>query len=182
VFTSLAATFLLAIAPVSAVRGADEPSLAASAADSGVSASLRELAAAKRFDAMRWPDVSDARAPMRGLYEANGWQPLFLDSLGRPVQALVLALAAVVAGAAVLRLRHGESGELRGWLRWIAIGLVTIAAAYFMFLGSHLHPRDPGIDTRINLFAGLGYCILVYALLAAASELLLCCTTTVDVV
>ena len=96
-----------------------------------------------------------------------------LDSLGRPVQALVLVVAAAIAGAALLRLRRRESGELRGWLRWIAIGLVTIAAAYFMFLGSHLHPRDPGIDTRINLFAGLGYCILVYALLAAASELLL---------
>jgi len=100
VFTSLAATFLLAIAPVSAVRGADEPSLAASAADSGVSASLRELAAAKRFEAMRWPDVSDARAPMRGLYEANGWQPLFLDSLGRPTaatRALVQRLLALEA-------------------------------------------------------------------------------------
>ena len=49
--------------------------------------SLRELTTARRFEAMRWPDVSDARASMRGLYEANGWQPLFLDSLGRPTAA-----------------------------------------------------------------------------------------------
>jgi murein L,D-transpeptidase YcbB/YkuD len=56
-------------------------------ADSGVAASLRELAAARRFEAMRWPDVSDSRAVMRGLYEANGWQPLFLDSLSRPTAA-----------------------------------------------------------------------------------------------
>ena len=49
--------------------------------------SLRERAAARRFDAMRWSDVSDARAALRGLYEANGWQPLFLDSLGRPTAA-----------------------------------------------------------------------------------------------
>ncbi len=49
--------------------------------------SLRERAAARRFDGMRWSDVSDARAALRGLYEANGWQPLFLDSLGRPTAA-----------------------------------------------------------------------------------------------
>ena len=49
--------------------------------------SLRERAAARRFDAMRWSDVSDARAVLKGLYEANGWQPLFLDSLGRPTAA-----------------------------------------------------------------------------------------------
>jgi hypothetical protein len=41
-----------------------------------------------------------------------------------------------------------------------------------MFLGSHLHPRDPGIDTRINVFAGLGFCLLAYAIVAAASHLL----------
>ena len=68
--------------------------------DSGVAMSLRELAAARRFEAMRWPDVSDTRAVMRGLYEANGWQPLFLDSLGRPTaatRALVQRLLALEA-------------------------------------------------------------------------------------
>lgn len=55
--------------------------------DSAVAMGLRERAAARRFEAMRWPDVSDTRAVMRGLYEANAWQPLFLDSLGRPTAA-----------------------------------------------------------------------------------------------
>ena len=73
--------------PVTPARGAATPPVQAGAADSGVSASLRGLAAARRFEAMRWPDVSDARASLRGLYEANGWQPLFLDSTGRPTAA-----------------------------------------------------------------------------------------------
>lgn len=49
---------------------------------------------------MRWPDVSDARATLRGLYEANGWQPLFVDSVGRPTaatRALVQRLLALEA-------------------------------------------------------------------------------------
>ena len=86
-FTGLATAFLLVIVPVTQARGAPAPPVAAGAGDSGVSASLRERAAARRFEAMRWPDVSDARASLRGLYEANGWQPLFLDSLGRPTAA-----------------------------------------------------------------------------------------------
>ena len=93
--------------------------------------------------------------------------------LSRAVSAVVLAAAALVAGLAILRLRRREDPELADWLRWLAIGMVTITAAYFMFLGSHLHPRDPGIDTRINLFAGLGDSIAVYSLLAVASVLLL---------
>ena len=95
-----------------------------------------------------------------------------LGSLSRSAAALVLLLAAAAAGFAILRVRRDGDPELRGWLRWMAVGAVTISAAYFMFLGSNLHPRDPGIHTRINLFAGLGYCVLVYAILAAAGHLL----------
>ncbi len=78
----LAALFLIATP-----AGTQVPSALAAAGDSSVSVSLRERAAARRFDAMRWSDVSDARATLRGLYEANGWQPLFLDSLSRPTAA-----------------------------------------------------------------------------------------------
>lgn len=93
-------------------------------------------------------------------------------SPGRAVQAVVLLLAAAALVAAIVRLRRRADPELAGWLRWAAIGAATVAAAYFMFLGSNLHPRDPGIGNRINVLAGLGYCLLVYALLACACRLL----------
>ena len=81
-FPGLAALFLIATPP-----GTQGPSAPAVPVDSSVAVNLRERAAARRFDAMRWSDVSDARAALRGLYEANGWQPLFLDSLSRPTAA-----------------------------------------------------------------------------------------------
>jgi hypothetical protein len=96
-----------------------------------------------------------------------------LGSQARPLQALILVLAATVVGLAALRVRGGSDAALRRWLWWTAVAAVAIAAAYFMFLGSHLHPRDPGIDTRINVFAGLAYCLLVYAVVATACHLLL---------
>jgi hypothetical protein len=94
-------------------------------------------------------------------------------SLGRPVQALVLLLAAAVVAASLLRLRRRRDGQLRYWLRWLGIGLIGIVAAYFMFLGSHLQPLDPGIDNRINVFAGLAFCLFVYALIACGCRLAL---------
>lgn len=102
---------------------------------------------------------------------ASAIQPY--GSPGRAFQALVLLLAAAVVGAALLRLRRHPDPVLRDWLRWIAIGAGAVAAAYFMFLGSHLHPRDPGIDNRINVFAGLAYCLLAYAVVACGARLLL---------
>ena len=83
-FPGLAVLCLLATAPATAAQG---PAAPPAPRDSGIAASLMERAGARRFDAMRWPDVSDARATLRGLYEANGWEPLFLDSLGGPTAA-----------------------------------------------------------------------------------------------
>lgn len=101
---------------------------------------------------------------------ASALQPF--GTMGRPLQALVLLLAAAVVAAALLRLRRDGDPALRFWLRWVAIGLLAVGAAYFMFLGSHLHPLDPGIDNRINVFAGIGVCLLVYAIVACAGHLL----------
>ena len=106
-----------------------------------------------------------------GLLLASSLLPI--GSQGRPLQALILLLAATVVGLIVLRLRRHRDDALRHWLWWIVVATIAIGAAYFMFLGSHLHPRDPGIDTRINVFAGLAYCLLVYALVAAACRLIL---------
>ena len=88
---------LFVFAPATATQG---PAAPPAPADSGVAVSLRERTAARRFEAMRWPDVSDARAVLRGLYEANDWRPLFLDSLDRPTaatRALVQRLLALDA-------------------------------------------------------------------------------------
>lgn len=96
-------------------------------------------------------------------------------TLGRPSQAVILLLAASIVAAALLRVKGSPSSEeaaaLRFWLRWLAIGAIGIAAAYFMFLGSHLEPRDPGVNNRINVFAGLAFCVFVYALIACGCRL-----------
>jgi hypothetical protein len=102
---------------------------------------------------------------------ASALQPF--GEMGRPVQALVLLAAAAVVALAVLRLRRSGDAVLRRWLGWGLIGLVAAAAAYFMFLGSHLYPRDPGIDNRINVFASLAFCLIVYAVIACACRLFL---------
>jgi len=93
-------------------------------------------------------------------------------TMGRPLQALVLLVAAGVLLLAVLWVRSGSDPALRAWLRWALIGLLAVGAAYFMFLASNLHPRDPGIDNRINLLAGPAICLLVYAVVAIACHLL----------
>jgi hypothetical protein len=106
---------------------------------------------------------------------ASALQPF--GSMGRPFQALVLLLVAAVVFAVFLRLRKGDQpvlGEatLGGWPRWMLIGFLAAAAAYFMFLGSNLDPRDGGINNRVNVFAGIAVCLLVYATLACACQLL----------
>lgn len=102
---------------------------------------------------------------------ASALQPF--GEMGRPLQALVLLAAGAVGLLAVLRLRRSDDPWLRRWLGWGLIGVVAAAAAYFMFLGSHLYPRDPGIDNRINVFAGLAICLVVYAVVACACRLFL---------
>ena len=92
-------------------------------------------------------------------------------TIGRPIQALVLALAAGVVAAALFRLRRHADPVLRAWLRWIVIAVAGVGAAYAVFLGSHLHPLDPGIDNRINVYAGLAYCLLAYSVVACAARL-----------
>jgi hypothetical protein len=95
------------------------------------------------------------------------------DSLSRPLMAFVLVLVGLVVGLAVVRLRRRPDPPLATWMGVAGVALATIAAAYVVFLGSNLHPRDTGIGSRINLFAGLAFCVFVYALLAISGRLLL---------
>ncbi|HEY5977271.1 MAG TPA: hypothetical protein VIT85_05395 [Solirubrobacterales bacterium] len=92
---------------------------------------------------------------------------------GRVFQGLALLGVAAIVGAAVFRVRRGSEPALRGWLLWIAGAAIAIAAAYVVFLGSHLYPQDSGINTRIQVFAGLAYVVLAYAIVATACHLLL---------
>ncbi len=106
---------------------------------------------------------------------SSAFQPF--GSMGRPLQALVLLVAAAVVVAVALRLRCSGESPLReetldGWPRWLLIGLLAAVATYFMFLGSHLHPRDGGINNRVNVFAGFAICLLAYATIACACQLL----------
>jgi hypothetical protein len=90
-----------------------------------------------------------------------------------PVQALVLIAVGAVVVLAIVRVRRAPSPALTRWLWWGCGALVALAAAYFMFLGSQLHPLDPGIETRTNILAGPIVCVLVYAIVAGACALVL---------
>jgi hypothetical protein len=92
--------------------------------------------------------------------------------LGTAAVGLILAAVAAIVALALIRSRRPDQLALRAWLQLGAVGVLVIGAAYFMFLGSRLHPGDPGIDMRTNILAGLAYCLLAYAIVATASLLL----------
>lgn len=119
---------------------------------------------------MRWSDVSDARATLRGLYEASGWQPLFLDSLGRPTaatRALVQRLLALDAhgldpadfNAAVhdsllALLERGDAG-------WTAAGLaafdarLAVDAIRYVAAMRYGRARLRWVDDTVNIGKGI---------------------------
>jgi hypothetical protein len=95
------------------------------------------------------------------------------SSNSRLEQGLVLLAAAAIVGAALVRLRRSQGGPSHYWISVIGVAVVAVGAAYFMFLGSYLYPRDAGTGSRINVFAGLAYCVLVYGLVATGAQVLL---------
>jgi hypothetical protein len=91
----------------------------------------------------------------------------------RVVQAVVLVVIALTVVFAIMRLRRWPDRVATEWLQWCAIAVLIIAATYFMFLGSNLHPNDPGIDNRTNVLAGFGYALFAYSIVALAAHLTL---------
>ena len=97
-------------------------------------------------------------------------------SLGSAATALVLLASAAIAALALVRGR--EQPELRRWAYLMAVGAGIIGATYFMYLGSDLHPKDPGVNMRINIVAGLGFVIVAYAIVGAGSRMALRSTSS----
>jgi hypothetical protein len=106
-----------------------------------------------------------------GILLASALLPL--TSPGAAVHAIELLAVAALAVIIVVRLRRHSLGAAREWVQPAVIGTVTIAAAYFMFLGSSLFPQGPGLDNRTNVLAGAGYSILIYSIVAAACTLVI---------
>lgn len=84
------------------------------------------------------------------------------------VHVLIGAVVLVAVSLLVLRALRGVHDPSLMWLVFAAGALLAIAAAYFMFLGSTLHPLDTATSTRMNVFARFAYALLVYAIVAAA--------------
>lgn len=96
----MVASLVLGLAAILPLPGQAVPELLNSGAPGALSEALRSTVAAKRVPAMRFGDVADVRPTLRGLYEAAGWQPMWLDSAGVPTpaaRALVARLAALDA-------------------------------------------------------------------------------------
>ncbi|HEY2374284.1 MAG TPA: hypothetical protein VGH82_17320 [Gaiellaceae bacterium] len=87
------------------------------------------------------------------------------------VHVLIGAVVVVAIAVLILRTVRGTRDRSSAWLVIGAGALVAIAAAYFMFLGSTLHPLDPATSNRLNVFARFAYAVLIYALLAAVAQL-----------
>lgn len=86
---SLALAAVLAATPLAGQSAPDPTTPPAVAMEDA----LRATVAARRLPAMRFGDVSDVRPAVRGLYEAAGWQPLWLDSAGAPTPAARVLVA-----------------------------------------------------------------------------------------
>ena len=96
---------------------------------------------------------------------------LFPFGTSSAAKAAVLLLAAAILGVALVRFRRGVAPWLQPWLLAVLGGVIVIASAYFMLLGSYLDPLDDGISNRGNIVAGIGFVILVYSLTGIGARL-----------
>jgi hypothetical protein len=86
---------------------------------------------------------------------------------------IVLVLAVALLIALLVRAMRGNRDRPVLWA-WVGAQFgVAITCAYFMLLGSGLHPLDLATGTRGNALARFAYAGLVYAVVAAAAALAL---------
>ncbi len=97
-----------------------------------------------------------------------------LVPIGRADHALrPIIIVAVAVLALVLATRAQRGSAERRWLAFGTCSAITVAAAYFMFLGSGLHPLNVATGTRTNVFARFAFAGLVYAIVAAVTGLVM---------
>lgn len=95
----------------------------------------------------------------------------------QPWRWVIFALVAgVLAGGAIVRRRlaaHDPNRAALGhWLVVSAAGVLVVAAGYLMAIpGGYGRPLFDGIENRVNLVAGSGYVMLIYATAAVAGLL-----------
>jgi hypothetical protein len=94
------------------------------------------------------------------------------DTIPHIRMAIVGAAALLLASIIVRVIRKRATAHSRLWLRVAIVSGIAIGTAYFMFLGSGLHPLDPATGTRVNVFARFAYSSLVYALVAGLAGMM----------
>jgi hypothetical protein len=99
---------------------------------------------------------------------ASSFIPAGADSA--VAQLVVLALMFLVLALVARRRLRARLEAVRPWLILGALALVWLIGAYTITLGA-LHPLDPGANNRGNMFAALGFAMLVYALIASLASL-----------
>ena len=91
--------------------------------------------------------------------------------LATPVVQVAVFGAIVTALTFLARRRlRSHLDEVRPWLVTGALGATWLIGGYAITLGS-LHPLDPGANNRGNMFAALGFALLLYSLLMAVGIL-----------
>ena len=116
--------------------------------------------------------IADAHEMARESLVMLVWTLVPVHSATKPVQATVLAAVLLIVAVALYRTNRSQAQELRRWLCVAGVSVLAIAAAYFMLLGSGIHPTSAAAGTRANVFAGLAYVALAYALASLLAHLL----------
>ena len=90
-----------------------------------------------------------------------------------PAIVMVVLLLVTASVARLLPRADAVRDQLRRWLLIAAVGLVTIGAAYSIFIPADFFywPLRPGIGNRVNAAAAFGYAIVIYSVAVLISLL-----------
>jgi hypothetical protein len=94
-----------------------------------------------------------------------------------PEVVVVVLLMAVVAAALVAMrapIDAGDAAPIRRWLGIAALGTIGIAAGYLLIVPGYeaFSPLTPGVLSRVNTFAALGFVTVAYSAVLLAAKLM----------